>query len=95
MEDIFRDAAIEVTKENRKDINEAIHKIVDIDYKNCPDAWRKIKEIIKSDDENKKAEFIHRIKEETEALTKIRSAFEKSGLKEEELMKLQRKIRHG
>jgi len=94
MEDIFRDAGIEITKENRKDIDEAIHKIVDIDYKNCPEAWKKIKDITKGDDENKKVEFIRRIKEEAEALIKIRSAFKKSGLREEELLNHQEKIRH-
>ena len=64
MEDTFRDAGIIVTKENKKDIDRAIHKIVDTDYKNCPDAWKRIKEIINGDDVKKKAEFIHRIKEE-------------------------------
>ena len=65
MEEIFRDAGIEVTKENKKDIDRAIHKIVDTDYKNCPDAWKKVKEIIRGNDEKKKAEFVRRIKEET------------------------------
>ena len=64
MEEIFRDAGIEVTKENKKDIDRAIHKIVDTDYKNCPDAWKKVKEIIRGNDEKKKAEFVRRIKEE-------------------------------
>jgi hypothetical protein len=64
MEEIFRDAGIEVTKENKKDIDRAIHKIVDTDYKNCPDAWKKVKEAIKSNDEKKRAEFVSRIKEE-------------------------------
>jgi len=65
MEEIFRDAGIEVTKENKKDIDRAIHKIVDTDYKNCPDAWKKVKEVIKGGDVKKKAEFVRRIKEET------------------------------
>jgi len=65
MEEIFGDAGIEITKENRKNIDEAIHKIVAIDYKHCPDAWKRIKEIIKGNDEKKKMEFIRRIKEES------------------------------
>jgi hypothetical protein len=65
MEEIFTDAGVEVTKENKKDIDRAIHKIIETDYKNCPDAWKKVKEAIKGNDEKKKAEFIRRLKEET------------------------------
>ena len=64
MEDIFSQAGIDITKDNKKDIDRAIHKIVEIDYKNCSDAWKKIKEIIKGNDETKKAELIKRIREE-------------------------------
>ncbi len=64
MEDILREAGIEVTKDNKKDIDRVIHKIVDADYKNCSDAWKKVKEIIKGEDEGKKAEFINRVKAE-------------------------------
>jgi len=64
MEDIFSQAGINITKDNKKDIDRAIHKIVEIDYKNCSDAWKKIKEIIKGNDETKKAELIKRIREE-------------------------------
>jgi len=65
MEEIFDLAGIEITKENKKDIDRAMHTIVDVDYKNCPDAWKKVKEIIKGSDEGKKAELIRRIKEES------------------------------
>lgn len=64
MEEIFSQAGIEITKDNKKDIDRVIHNIVDIDYKNCPDAWKKVKEIIKGDDEKKKAELVRRIKDE-------------------------------
>jgi len=69
MEDIFSQAGIDITKDNKKDIDRAIHKIVEIDYKNCSDAWKKIKEIIKGDDKDKKAELINRIREEAGNLT--------------------------
>jgi hypothetical protein len=68
MEEIFSQAGIEITKDNKKDIDRAIHTIVDIVYKNCPDAWKKVKEIIKGDDEKKKTELIRRIKEEAGVL---------------------------
>jgi len=58
----FTEIYIIVTKENKKDIDRAFHKIVDVDYKNCPDAWKKIKEIIKSNDENVKMDFTNKLK---------------------------------
>jgi hypothetical protein len=64
MEEVFSLVGIEVTKDNKKDIDRAIHYIVDVDYKNCPDAWKKVKEIIKGSDEGRKAELVRRIKEE-------------------------------
>ncbi len=65
MEGVLKDAGVEVTKDNKKDIDKALHKIVDVEYKNCPDAWKKIKEIIKGNDEIKKAELINKIRQET------------------------------
>ncbi len=62
MKDILDEAGIEVTADNKKDIDRVIHKIVDTEYKNCPDTWKKVKEIIKGDDEDKKSEFINKIK---------------------------------
>jgi hypothetical protein len=62
MEDILAGAGIIITKENRKDIDKAFHKIVDVDYKNCPDAWKKIKEILKGNDEISKTDFKNKLK---------------------------------
>ena len=47
---IFEEAGIKVTKENRKKIDEAIHSIVDVDYKNCPETWRQVKIMIGKDE---------------------------------------------
>ena len=46
MKDIFEDLGIEITPENKKDIDRAVHKTVKTAYKNCTDAWKKIKEEI-------------------------------------------------
>jgi len=43
MKDIFSEAGIEVTSENKKQLDQAIHKIVDVDYKDCSAAWKAIK----------------------------------------------------
>ena len=63
MEEVFEAAGVIITKDNKKDIDRAIHKIVDTEYKNCPDAWKKVKEIIKGQDSTKKEEFIKAIKD--------------------------------
>jgi len=64
MEEVFEAAGVTITKDNKKDIDRAIHKIVDTEYKNCPDAWKKVKEIIKGQDQAKKEEFIRAIRTE-------------------------------
>ena len=62
MDEVFKGLNIEITKENKKDIDRALHKIVEVEYKNCPDAWKKIKEIIRGTDENEKKKFISSVK---------------------------------
>ena len=43
MQDIFNEARITITPENKKQIDQAIHRIVDVSYKNCPATWKEIK----------------------------------------------------
>ena len=61
MKDVFDEAGVTVTPENKKAVDEAIHKIVKVDYKHCPDAWKAIKEEIRSDP-GRRARFIARVK---------------------------------
>ena len=51
MKDIFNKAGVEVTKENRKDIDRKIHTIVGVEYKNCSATWREVKKMIAEDEE--------------------------------------------
>jgi hypothetical protein len=44
MKEVFEQADLEVTKENRKDIDRAIHDIVGVEYKNCSATWKAVKE---------------------------------------------------
>jgi len=44
MKEVFSKAGVEVTKENRKEIDRVIHGIVGVEYKSCPDTWRAVKE---------------------------------------------------
>ena len=64
MEQTLKAAGIEVTRENKKDIDRAIHKIAGTDYKNCSDVWKKVKEIIKEGTEEEKEKFILKLKKE-------------------------------
>jgi hypothetical protein len=54
--DIFKAAGISVTPENKKDLDRALHRLVKVEYKNCPDAWKRIKAEIAADPA-RKAEF--------------------------------------
>lgn len=61
LKDVFNEAGIEVTSANRKLIDQAIHQIVEADYKECPAAWKKIKQDVLSD-KKKRHEFAQRLK---------------------------------
>lgn len=43
MQDVFDDIGIEVTKENKKEVDQVIHQMLGIAHKDCPSAWRAIK----------------------------------------------------
>ena len=53
----FEKAGIQVTKENKKDIDKAIHSIVGIQYKNCSETWKEVKKKIAENEENFVAEL--------------------------------------
>lgn len=59
LQEIFKKAGIEVTKENKQDIDRVIHRIVGVEYKNCPVAWREVKRSIVADEEG----FVSTLKE--------------------------------
>jgi len=57
MKDILEEAGIEITPQNKKQIDQAIHNIVEVEYKACPTTWKKLKQEIISD-EQKRNSFI-------------------------------------
>jgi len=63
MDAIFTEAGITVTKENRKRVDEAIHHIMDVEYKNCSPTWAKIKKEVLSNT-GKRRDFIAKLKSE-------------------------------
>ena len=58
MKEVFEQADVEVTKENRKDIDRAIHNIVGVEYKNCSATWKAVKEKLAENKDN----FIQELK---------------------------------
>jgi len=62
LKEIFAEAGIEATRENRTQLDEAFHKVVGIDYKDCPAAWRKIK-LETAGDARKRRDFIARLRQ--------------------------------
>jgi len=50
LKQVFEKAGIEVTSANRQEIDRIIHDIVDVNYKNCPAAWRQVKSRILEDE---------------------------------------------
>jgi hypothetical protein len=43
LQEVFAKAGIEVTKENRKELDMIIHKIMHAERKNCPATWKEVK----------------------------------------------------
>ncbi len=52
IQQIFKKAGIEVTSENKREIDRVIHGIVGVEYKNCPAAWREVKKRLAENEED-------------------------------------------
>jgi len=46
MKDVFDEAGVVVTGDNKKAIDAAIHKAVGVPYKDCPAAWKAAKPLL-------------------------------------------------
>ena len=46
---VFEKAGVEMTSENKKDVDKIIHSIVRKRYKNCPATWKEVKKRIAED----------------------------------------------
>lgn len=56
---VFEKAGIEVTSENRKEIDRVIQKITGTERMHCPDVWREVKKRITEDE----AGFVSELKD--------------------------------
>lgn len=59
MKGVFERAGVEVTSENKKEIDRTIHAMVGVEYKDCSATWREVKKRLAEDE----AAFISRLKE--------------------------------
>lgn len=59
LKEICEEAGITVTPSNKKQIDQAIHEIVSVNYKDCPHAWKNVKQQIA--DKQKRQELIQKL----------------------------------
>jgi len=62
MKDVMEEAGIEITPENKKEIDRIIHELVEVEYKTCSPTWKGVKERIRGD-EASRSHFVTRLKE--------------------------------
>jgi len=61
LKNTLEEADIEVTSTNKKQVDRAIHQIVGVTYKDCPETWKRLKQQL-TGDEQKRQEFISQLK---------------------------------
>jgi hypothetical protein len=61
MKGVLDEAGVVVTPDNRRQVDQAVHKAVGVAYKDCPTTWKKVKQDIKGD-ETKRRALIEQIK---------------------------------
>ncbi|MFW6150909.1 MAG: hypothetical protein ACOC6A_05180 [Chloroflexota bacterium] len=44
LKDVFQEAGIEVTPANKRQLDQAVHRMMGVHYKDCPQTWQKLKE---------------------------------------------------
>lgn len=49
MQELFQEIGIEVTKENRNEIDEILHEMLSVDYPNCAATWKLVRNKLKED----------------------------------------------
>jgi hypothetical protein len=51
MKDVFSRAGIDVTKENKRELDRTIHAYVGVEYKDCSSTWKAVKKRLANDEE--------------------------------------------
>jgi hypothetical protein len=50
LHEVFRKAGIEVTEDNKREVDRIIHNVVGVSYKDCPATWKEVKKRIAADE---------------------------------------------
>jgi len=61
LKDILEGAGMEVTPANRKQVDQAIHQIIGVTYKDCPQTWKRLKQGILADPAERQ-DFVSQLK---------------------------------
>jgi hypothetical protein len=61
MKDVLDKAGIEVTAENKKEIDRAFHKVAGVAYKDCPSTWKRLKQEL-AGDETRRKQLVQKLK---------------------------------
>lgn len=62
LKDILSEAGVEVTPANRKQVDRAIHEAMGVGYKDCPTAWKRLKQEVLGD-EARRRELVRKVRE--------------------------------
>jgi len=62
LKEIMDAAGIEVTPANKKQIDQAIHQIAGVDYKDCPATWKRLKQEMLTD-ERKRQDLVDKLRQ--------------------------------
>jgi hypothetical protein len=57
---VFEKVGVTVTKENKKDVDRAVHNVVGTEYKNCSATWKEVKKMMMENEEG----FVDTLKKE-------------------------------
>ncbi len=61
LSDVLKEAGREVTKENKRTIDKALHSIAGVEYKNCSSTWRELKKMLQN--EGGRKEIVQKLRE--------------------------------
>jgi hypothetical protein len=59
MKNVFTRAGIEITDANKRAVDQVLHDLVGVDYKNCSATWKKVKQRLGADEED----FVSKLKQ--------------------------------
>ncbi len=46
LQELFEESGIEVRSDNKKELDRFLHRYVGVEYKDCPSAWKELKDIL-------------------------------------------------